>query len=80
MLDLTNENRASLLRRFAITQDAQGLDIFVGLTHEESKRYQLLSDPWRENNLRDAAEFLLLDKKHDLAMSEAAAWRRDHGL
>lgn len=80
MLDLTPHNRAYLLRRYAIEQDDQDLECFVGLTHDESKRYLLLSDPSHENSLRDAAEFLLLDKKHDLAMDKAALWRRDHGL
>lgn len=80
MLDLTDENRAFLMRRYALSRDDQDLEIFVGLTHQESKRYQLLSDPARESSMRDAAEFLILDMKHECAMIEAAARRRGSGI
>jgi hypothetical protein len=76
MLDLTDENRAYLKRRFALSRDDQGSEIFLGLTHQESRRYQLLSDPARESNIRDAAEFLVLDMKHESAMAQAAARRK----
>lgn len=71
LLDLSNENRDRLTRQKALVRDDHGNEIFIGLTHGESYRYQLLSDPWRENTIRDAAEFLLLDKKHEIAMREA---------
>ena len=76
MLDLTEEERAWLTQRLALTHDDQGLEIFLGLTHEESERYQLLSDPRTSITLREAMEFLILDTKHTRAICQASTLRR----
>lgn len=67
MLNLTEGYRASLSRANALDKDQHGKEIFVGLTHAESQRYQTLSDPLRACSLLEHLEFLQLDDKHHQA-------------
>lgn len=68
MLDLKPDVRAYLCRQKSLARDERGREVFVGLTRTESELYHLLSDPARESTVKDAAEYLLLDKKHGFAM------------
>lgn len=64
MLELTEGIRASLERSLALGEDAEGREVFVGLSRIKSERYHLLSDPGREWSLKEHLEFLCLDTKH----------------
>ena len=64
MLNLTGGDRASLSRANALDVDQDGEEVFVGLSHAESQRYQILSDPLRACSLSEHLEFLKLDEKH----------------
>jgi len=69
MLDLTDAYLVNLSRQGVLSKDENGQTIFVGLTRVESERYHSLSSPTALRNFSDAAEFLILDSKHALAIN-----------
>ncbi|WP_030141980.1 hypothetical protein [Pseudomonas fluorescens] len=67
MLKLTEGEKHYLLEMRALSVDAQGRDIFVGLTSEESERYHFLSNPHFSASYDEKDEYLALDQKHERA-------------
>lgn len=68
MLNLTHAFLMNLGRQGILSKDGDGRTIFTGLTRAESERYHALSDSKCPQSFRDAAEFLMLDNKHSVAL------------
>lgn len=64
MLNLSEGERHYFQKKQALTTDAEGREVFVGLTHEESERFHFLSDPSRAFTQTDIEEFARLDGLH----------------
>ncbi len=68
MRTLRDEYRAYLMEMRALSKDSNGRDVYVELTHEESERYNTLSNPMmRSGTPEEEAEYMALDEKHNLA-------------
>lgn len=67
MLRLTEGEKHYLLEMRALSKDAEGNDVFVGLTSEESEHYHFLSNPMKSLEHSEREEYLALHEKHELA-------------
>jgi len=67
MLNLSEGERHYFQKKRALTTDAEGREVFVGLTHEESERFHFLSDPSRAFTQTDIEEFERMDALHKQA-------------
>lgn len=71
MRTLRDDYRAYLVQMRALSVDSNGRDVYVGLTHEESERYNTLSNPvMRSGTPEEEAEYMALDEKHNLARTQ----------
>ena len=74
MFDLTDHERASLGWRRAITQDAQGREVLIGLTFEETGFYvtyrRKFLTPERDRDRENQRRYLELHRKHEIARLE----------
>ncbi|MEZ0194269.1 hypothetical protein AB9U01_09410 [Pseudomonas qingdaonensis] len=73
MLRLTEGEKHYFLEMRALSTDAEGNDIFVGLTSDESERYHFLSNPLRHGAPEENEEYLALNQKHELARHQVLA-------
>jgi hypothetical protein len=64
MLNLSEGQRHYFQKKRALATDAEGREIFVGLSHDESERFHFLSDPSRPFTQTDSEEFQRLDSLH----------------
>ncbi|VVM89747.1 hypothetical protein [Pseudomonas fluorescens] len=68
MLVLTDMQRAYLRKIRALSEDHQGIEVFAGLTLEESMRFNFLSESLLGQEHRtqeDVDEYLSLVQKHE---------------
>lgn len=73
MLVLTDMQRTYLIKIRALSEDHQGNEIFVGLTLEESMRFNFLSESLLGQEHRtqeDVDEYLSLVQKHEHARTQ----------
>lgn len=76
MLDISDADRAYLKELRALSTDALGNEVFVGLTLEESIRFALLSKRGLMSGNRsfeDGEEYLTLQDKHEIARMRVLA-------
>lgn len=75
MLNLTDGERHYLQEVRALTTDENGIEVFAGLTLDESERYHFLSNPYRSRNGNHAEtdEYIALNNKHERARLQIIA-------
>ena len=73
MLNLTDGERHYLQETRALGRDADGNEVFVGLTLEESERFHFLSNPHRQSSSEEYDEYLKLHDKHEIARMQVLA-------
>ncbi|MCP1446409.1 hypothetical protein J3D54_005541 [Pseudomonas sp. GGS8] len=71
MLNLTEGERYFFLKKRALAFDAEGREVFVGLSYEESERFHFLSDPARAFTQSEIEEFQRLDGLHKRAKQDS---------